>query len=97
MKISKEKKDKICEQILSHLYLQSPKALFTYHIALEIARDEEFVKKLLLDLKKRGLVVEIKKNSQGKKYLRRVRWKLSMRAYNYYNQTQKLFENSKPF
>ena len=86
MKISQEKKNKISEQILAYLYSQFPKPLFTSHIALEMARDEEFTKKLLLILKQKGFVVEIKKNPQGKEYIRRTRWKLSNKVYNYYKQ-----------
>jgi len=51
MKISNEKKEKISEQILNLLYLINPKLIFTSHIAKEIARDEEFIKKILLRLK----------------------------------------------
>jgi len=86
MKISQEKKNKISEQILAYLYSQFPKPLFTSHIALEMARDEEFTKKLLLILKQKGFVMEIKKNPQGKEYIRRTRWKLSNKVYNYYKQ-----------
>ena len=46
MKISREKQEKIIESILALLYEASPRALFTADIAREIARDEEFVKKL---------------------------------------------------
>ena len=60
MKISDKKKEKISEQILAVLYSNNPKPLFTYKIAQEIARDEEFVKQLLLELKKRKPVLEIK-------------------------------------
>ncbi len=88
MKISQEKKNKISEQILAYLYSQSPKSMFTAHIASEIARDEEFIKKILLNLKSKGFVVEIKKNPQGKEYLKRIRWKLSNKVYNYYKQDQ---------
>jgi len=88
MYISKEKKEKISEQILAHLYLTSPKPLFTFHIAKEIARDEEFVKKLLKDMKKRGFVLEITKNPQGIDYLKRSRWKLSEKTYLLYKQKQ---------
>ena len=42
MKISKEKKEKICEQILMFLYSIAPKPVFTVTIAREIARDEEY-------------------------------------------------------
>lgn len=84
MKISNNKKDKISEQILAFLYSISPRSDFTSHIAQEVVRDEEFVKTLLLDLKKKGLVLEVKKNSKGKKYLKRSRWKLSDAVYSAY-------------
>ena len=47
-RISESKKKKISEQILSYLFLISPKQVFTSNIAKELARDEEFIKKLLL-------------------------------------------------
>lgn len=84
MKISKEKKEKISEQILNFIFLTSPKPLFTSHIAREVARDEEFVKNLLKELKKKKLVLEIKKNVKGIDYTRRLRWKLSEGAYKIY-------------
>lgn len=37
MKISKEKKEKISEQILAVLYSLNPQTIFTSHIAKEIA------------------------------------------------------------
>lgn len=88
MYISKEKKEKISEQILAYLYLTNPKPIFTFHIAKEIARDEEFVKKLLKELKKKDFVTEINKNPQGKEYLKRSRWKLSEKTYLIYKQRQ---------
>jgi len=84
MKISDKKKEKISEQILSYLYSINPKSLFTSQIAEEIARDEEFIKNLLLKLKKRNLIIEIKKNPKGILYLRRSRWRLSDTVYNAY-------------
>jgi len=84
MKISKEKKEKISEQILALLYPNMPRSLFTSHVAREIARDEEFTKKLLLNLKKQGIVREIKKNPSGKEYLKRTRWRLSDKTYEVY-------------
>ena len=84
MKISSKKREKISEQILSYLYSINPKSIFTSQIAEEIARDEEFVKTLLLNLKKRNLIVEIKKNPKGIPYVRRSRWRLSDAAYNAY-------------
>jgi len=66
MKISDKKKEKISEQILSYLYSINPKSIFTSQIAEEVARDEEFIKNLLLNLKKRNLIVEVKKKPQRK-------------------------------
>ena len=71
MKISQEKVKKIKEGILSFLFHSSPRAIFTSQIAAELARDEEFSKKLLSELKKDNLVVAIKKNPKGKE---RVSW-----------------------
>jgi len=84
MKISSEKRDKISEQILAVLFMNSPKPLFTFHIAREIVRDEEFVKDLLQGLKKKGLVVKVNKNPEGISYKRRARWKLTNEAYEAY-------------
>ncbi len=88
MKISNQKKERISEQILAHLYSINPQSLFTSKIAFEIARDEEFIKKILSDLKIKGLVVEIKKNPRGVIYSRRSRWKLSDKAYEAYHLSQ---------
>ena len=88
MKISHQKREKISEQILAHLYSINPKPAFTAHVARELARDEEFIKNLLLELKKKKLVTEIKKNPKGIDYIRRSRWKLSDKAYEIYKQNQ---------
>jgi predicted transcriptional regulator with HTH domain len=88
MRLSAEKKEKISEQIIAFLYSMAPKAAYTSNIAKEIARDEEFIRVLLEDLKKKGLVAEIKKNSMGETYSRRIRWKISDKAYVIYNQKQ---------
>jgi predicted transcriptional regulator with HTH domain len=88
MKISIEKKEKISEQILAYLYSINPRPTFTVNIARDIIRDEEFTKKLLLDLKKKGFVIEIKKNPQGVSYSKRSRWRLSDKVYELYNQKQ---------
>jgi len=85
MKISEEKKKKIKEQILSLLFHDFPKTYFTAQIAREIARDEEFVKDLLENLKKDKLVTAVKKNSEGVEFSRRIRWRLSKEAYKAYN------------
>lgn len=85
MKLSQVKKDKIAEQILSLLYHEHPKSKFTAEIAREIARDEEFIKSLMYDLTNKGLIVPIKKNPDGIFYTRRIRWRLSNKAYSAYS------------
>lgn len=88
MEISEKNKQKISEQILAHLYSIAPRAVFTVQIAGELARDEEFVKQLLINLKEKGLVIDINKNSKGTPYLKRIRWKLSDKAYSAYKSNQ---------
>lgn len=87
-RISQQKREKISEQILAHLFDNSPNALFTSHISREIARDEEFTKVLLQNLEKNKLVVQVNKNPQGIQYQRRQRWRLSNTAYTAYNHHQ---------
>ena len=86
--ISNIKKEKISEQILSYLFSSFPKQIFTSDIAKEIARDEEFVKKLLLDLEKKGLITKIEKTPEGLKYIRRLRWRISNQAHDAYKKLQ---------
>ena len=86
--ISKEKKNKIKEQILHYLFSISPESAFTSKIAEEIARDEEFVKSLLLELKLSTLITEVTKNSQGIVYTKRQRWRLSSNTYEAYKNSQ---------
>jgi len=88
MKISNKKKEKISEQILAFLFLINPKIVFTVEIAKELARDEEFIKKLLLELNKKKLIIKITKNSKGINYIRRIRWKLSDETYKIYKKNQ---------
>ena len=59
MKISDKRKERIFEQILAHLYQESPKSLYTSHIAQELARDEEFIKRLLIELKQKKLIKDV--------------------------------------
>lgn len=82
--ISKLKRDKITEQILHFLFTVAPESRFTSDIATEVARDEEFIKDMLNDLKNKKLVIEINKNSLGVDYKRRQRWRLSNEAHAAY-------------
>jgi len=83
-KLSKEKRDRIMSNILSRLYSTYPQAKFTAEISREEARDEEFIKGLLVELENKGLVRALKKNSKGSPYLRRMRWTLSPRTFKVY-------------
>jgi len=80
MYISQQKKKRISEQILSLLHEVFPRALFTAEISKELARDEEFTKSLLLELKEKNLISPINKNPKGKEYLKRTRWRISNKA-----------------
>jgi len=87
-KISKQKREKISEQILSHLFSVFPNQIFTSTIAKELARDEEFIKDLLIELEKKKLVIKINQNPQGFKYSRRLRWRISNKTYEIYKKHQ---------
>lgn len=88
MKLSQDKKNKITEQILLFLYNSFPNLPFTAEIAREIARDEEFIKKILFELKEKGLVTSISKNNKGEVFTRRIKWRLSSKVYDIYKSKQ---------
>ena len=82
--ISKKKRSRISEQILSYLYNTSPEASFTVKIAEEIIRDEEFTKSLLEELEKSKLVIKISKGPQGQYYTKWQRWRMSTADFDAY-------------
>jgi len=86
--ISKQKREKIQEQIIFYLYSIFPKQVFTADIAKELARDEEFIKILLFELEKKQLVIKINKNPKGIIYSRRLRWRISNKAHEIYSEHQ---------
>jgi predicted transcriptional regulator with HTH domain len=88
MRLSQQKKDRIIEQILSYLYQIFPKEPFTAQIAKEIARDEEFIKRLLLELYEKKIVIVIKKNKTGVPFSRRLKWRLTNKVYDIYHSKQ---------
>ncbi len=88
VKISEEKKNKIKSNILATLYQHFPKSLFTAEISRIEARDEEFTKTLLKELWDKNLVIPIRKNSHGVTFSRRIKWRLSNKAYSAYKQHQ---------
>ncbi|MBR9704181.1 hypothetical protein GOV12_02125 [Candidatus Pacearchaeota archaeon] len=88
MRLSEDKKNKIIEQILLLLYHIFPKEPYTAEIAREIARDEEFIKRILLELKDKGLIIAIRKNNKGIVFSRRLKWRLSNKVYEIYKSKQ---------
>lgn len=88
-RISQQKIEKIQEQIIFYLYSMFPKQKFTAEIARELARDEEFVKTLLIELEKKTLIIKIDKNKKGIKYLKRLKWRISNKIYSTYKNYQK--------
>jgi len=83
-KLSEEKIKRIKEDILSLLYRAAPKSLFIAEISRELARDEEFVKRLLSELEAKEFVVAVKKSPKGMDYRRRTRWRLTSKVYKTY-------------
>ncbi len=84
MKLSNEKKQKIIEQIIYLLYNTFPNQPFTAEIARELARDEEFIKRLLLELNEKNIVLPIRKNKKGDIFSKRIKWRLSNKVYDIY-------------
>lgn len=97
MRISEEKLNRIKEEILSTLFRNSPKALFASDIAHDIIRDDEFTKKLLLELEEKKLVSRVTKNGSGTDYVKRLRWRLASAVYQAYEKlnSQKIFYDEK--
>ncbi|MBI2109739.1 hypothetical protein HYT58_01040 [Candidatus Woesearchaeota archaeon] len=79
-KLSENTRKKIKEQIISNVFEHSPKALFTSELASMLARDEEFIKRLLIELKEQGILEPVSKNPKGKQLLSRRRWRLTEAA-----------------
>ncbi len=83
-KISPEKKEKIMSNIMAIMFENFPNQLFTAEISRIELRDEEFIKKLLFELKQKGLVVPVRKNAKGDTFSKRIKWRLSNKAYEAY-------------
>ncbi len=83
-RLSKDKIKKIKEHILSVIYDNHFQPLYTSNIAEEMIRDEEFILRLLKELKNEGFIKEINKNTDGKQYLSRKKWILKSKIYDQY-------------
>ncbi len=74
-RISKKNFERIASDVASALYSHYPVPLTTRAVAREVARDNEFTKRVLLFLESRKIVLSVKKD-----YERWVKWKLSKAA-----------------
>jgi len=64
------------EDIMSILYEKPLVAMSTYEISVELRRNNEFTKKLLLILKDDGLVEDVGKSNSGREFLRNKKWRI---------------------
>ncbi|MFH1210049.1 MAG: hypothetical protein V1663_04640 [archaeon] len=80
-KISKDKEKRIKEQILEVLYNNFPKMYYSKELGDEIVRKDEFVLRLMLELKKDNLVVNFEER-KGRGIRRK--WGLSKEVYEEY-------------
>lgn len=80
VRLAKKTVDLLKDDIVNILYENPLKPLFANEIAVSLRRDNEFTKKLLLELKDLGIVEEIKLNRRKKPYLLRKRWRISKEA-----------------
>lgn len=83
-KISQKKIEKIKEDILSALFEAGMRGMFTKQISDEIARNDEFVLRLLKNLEKQNVVKQIKRTKKGAEFIRRKQWVFTDKAYETY-------------
>ncbi|MBS3143648.1 hypothetical protein J4446_02105 [Candidatus Woesearchaeota archaeon] len=82
VKLSSRTTDLLKDDIISVIYENQLNPLLTIEIANELRRDKEFTKKLLFELKEKGILDEIKKNNKGKGYIKRSRWIIKQEILN---------------
>jgi len=70
---------------MSILYDNPLKPRFTNEIALELRRDNEFSKRLLLEMERDGYVERLKKDNNGKQFIRRIKWKIPDKIVKIYD------------
>lgn len=83
-KISQKKVDKIKENILSVLFDSGMRGMFTKQIGDEIARNDEFILRLLKELEKQKIIKQMNKTKKGTTFIRRKQWTLTNKAYDAY-------------
>jgi hypothetical protein len=80
-RISKEKQDRIKEDILREMFENYPEFEYTESVAEKIIRDNEFTLKLLKEMKRKNLINEIRESS-GRKIKRK--WQMKKEVYYAY-------------
>ena len=85
-RVSQKTFDKIAENALSVLYDEYPGSVSTRFVAGEVARDKEFIAKVLEFLCKKGFVEKWTKSRSGEQYERWMKWRLTKRAYDKYSE-----------
>ncbi len=85
VKLSEKTIKLLKDDIISILYERPLEAMFTNEIAKELRRDNEFTKKLLLELKKESLIEQVKKNKRGQQYLTHLKWRIPPKILKAFN------------
>ncbi len=86
--LSKEKLQEVKGEILGMLYQHYPESFFTNAIAKHVERDEELVKRLLLELQERRLV-NLEFKSEAPVSRKRMQWRMTKAAKATYDQKRK--------
>lgn len=76
-RVSNKTFNKVAESVLAFLNERYPEPLTCREVAEEMARDNEFIKRVLEFLEKQGLIQQIYKSSEGRDYLRWTKWQLT--------------------
>jgi predicted transcriptional regulator len=84
-KLSQKTFDRVCENILSVLYERYPIPVSALELSEELARDNEFVSRVLVYLQGRKLVERVETGKSGEPYEKWVKWKLSKNVKNSYD------------
>jgi hypothetical protein len=82
-KLSKDKKEKLKEEVIRIIYENYPHFLYTYQIAESLIRDDEFVLSLLKELKENNLITCLEETS-GENIKRK--WGLVKEVYEKYKE-----------
>lgn len=85
-KISKKNIKKIEEDVLRIVFDAGLAGIFTFKIAEELARDDEFVLRILKGLEKNEIIRQVKKSGKGHEYYRKRKWVMTTNAYEKYKQ-----------